>query len=107
MKYVLLTAFAVALGAAGAWYASAAEPKKGPAAPAPAAKKVEDLPDWAYLDNGIIRLGVKKTSGACIGYLSASRSDRNLLNHFDQGRFIQQSYYGKKDDSLWVKKPWR
>jgi len=104
MKWMLLTA--VALGAAGAWVASAAE-KKASAAPAPAAEKVENLPGWAYLDNGIIRLGVKKTSGACIGYLSASRSDRNILNHFDQGRFIQQSYYGKKDGSLWVKKPWR
>ena len=119
MKYVLLTAFAVALGAA-AWYASAAEPKKGPAAhaptagspPAPAPKsapvtKVENPADWTYLDNGILRLGVKKTSGACIGYLSASRSDRNIVNHYDQGRFIQQSYYGQKDDSMWAKKPWR
>ena len=30
--------------------------------------------DWAFLDNGQIRIGAKKTSGACIGYLSLSGS---------------------------------
>ena len=63
--------------------------------------------DWTYLDNGQVRLGVKKTSGACIGYFSQSGSERNLLNHWDQGRFIQQSYYGSKDGSMWADKPWR
>lgn len=63
--------------------------------------------DWAFLDNGEIRLGVKKTSGGCIGYLSLNDSDRNLLNHHDQGRFIQQSFYGDADGTLWNKQPWR
>jgi hypothetical protein len=63
--------------------------------------------DWVYLDNGSVRIGVKKSSGACIGYLSPSDSTKNLLNHYDQGRFVQQSYYGDADGSLWVKKPWR
>jgi hypothetical protein len=62
--------------------------------------------DWVFIDNGVLRLGVKKTSGAGIGWLSRSGSDQNLLDHWDEGRFIQQSYYGKKDGSLWVKKPW-
>ncbi len=62
--------------------------------------------DWLFIDNGVIRLGVKKTSGAGIGWLSRSGSNENLLDHWDEGRFIQQSYYGKKDGSLWVKKPW-
>ena len=63
--------------------------------------------DWVYLDNGKIRLGVDRSSGACIGYLSESGSSRNLLNHFDRGRFVQQSYYGDEDGSIWAKTPWR
>ena len=63
--------------------------------------------DWAYLDNGQLRIGVDKTSGACIGYLSAGDSKQNILNHFDRGRFVQQSYYGDADGSLWAKQDWR
>lgn len=66
-----------------------------------------DTNDWAFLDNGRVRIGVKKTSGACIGYFSLSGSNRNLLNHHDQGRFIQQSFYGDEDGTLWNKQPWR
>lgn len=62
--------------------------------------------DWAFLDNGQVRIGVKKTSGACIGWLSQSGSARNLLNHHDQGRFIQQSFYGDADGTVWAKQPW-
>src|SRR5690349_11369584 len=62
---------------------------------------------WAYLDNGKLRLGVKQSSGGAIAYLSRSGSDRNVINHYDRGRLVQQSYYGKKDDSLWNKQPWR
>jgi hypothetical protein len=63
--------------------------------------------NWVYLDNGTIRLGVKRSSGAGIAWLSASGSKENLLDHFDHGRLIQQSYYGKPDGSLWAGKPWR
>lgn len=62
--------------------------------------------DWEYLDNGVIRIGVDKSRGAAIGYLALSSTRRNLLNHHDEGRFIQQSYYGDKDGSMWAKKPW-
>lgn len=64
-------------------------------------------PTWAYIDNGQVKLGVKKTSGAAIAYFSESDSQRNLLNHYDHGRLVQQSYYGKVDGSIWGKKPWR
>lgn len=62
---------------------------------------------WAFLDNGIVRIGVKRTSGAGIGWFSESGSQRNFINDWDRGRLVQQSYYGQKDDSLWDKQPWR
>jgi hypothetical protein len=63
--------------------------------------------DWVFLDNGVVRLGVKKVSGAAIGWFSASGSQRNLINDWDRGRLVQQSYYGQVDNSFWDKQPWR
>src|SRR5436190_8561687 len=60
-----------------------------------------DTDDFVFLDNSHLKLGVKKSSGAGIAWLSASGSERNLINHFDRGRLVQQSYYGKEDGSLW------
>jgi len=62
---------------------------------------------WEYLDNGQIRIGVDKSRGACIGFFGETGTDRNVLNHYDHGRFIQQSYYGDADGSDWNGKPWR
>lgn len=64
-------------------------------------------PRWHYLDNGIIRLGVDLQAGVSIGWFSPSKSERNVLNTFDRGRYIQQSYYGDKDGSDWHGQPWR
>lgn len=61
---------------------------------------------FTYLDNGTIRIGVDKTRGSAIGYFALSKEKRNLLNHHDEGRFIQQSYYGDPDGSMWSKTPW-
>lgn len=66
----------------------------------------ENPSSWAYLDNGTIRIGVDQSRGSAIGYLALSNTKRNLLNHHDEGRFIQQSYYGDPDGSKWVDKPW-
>lgn len=66
----------------------------------------EPADSWTYLDNGTIRIGVDKSRGAAIGYFALSQDKRNLLNHHDEGRFIQQSYYGDPDGSMWAKKPW-
>ncbi len=66
----------------------------------------ENQKNCQYIDNGVIRLGVDLSSGGSIFYLAESKTKRNLLNHFDRGRFIQQSYYGEKDGSLWAAKPW-
>ena len=63
--------------------------------------------EWVFIDNGRVRLGVKKASGAGIAWFSRSGSTENLLDHFDHGRLVQQSYYGKMDGSVWVDKPWR
>lgn len=63
-------------------------------------------PTWEYLDNGVVRIGVDKSRGAAIGYFALSKDKRNLLNHHDEGRFIQQSYYGDPDGSSWGNKPW-
>ncbi len=62
---------------------------------------------YVFLDNGRIKLGVRRDRGASISYLSLSSSDHNVLNNYDVGRCVQQSYYGKADGSLWGDKPWR
>ena len=62
--------------------------------------------DLLFLDNGEIRLGVKRSSGAGLAWFSAAGSGRNLVNHFDRGRLVQQSYYGRPDGSLWDRQPW-
>jgi hypothetical protein len=63
--------------------------------------------EWSYLDNGEVKLGVRKDLGATICYFAPSGSGRNLLNHWDTGRCVQQSYYGEKDGSMWDRQPWR
>jgi hypothetical protein len=62
---------------------------------------------WLYLDNDHIRLGVNLSAGGCVGWLSPSHSAQNVLNAYDVGRYVQQSYYGDADGSDWNGKPWR
>jgi hypothetical protein len=59
-----------------------------------------------YLDNGQIRLGVRTDSGACVDYLATSETAPNVINSFDRGRFVQQSYYGGADGAYWAGMPW-
>jgi hypothetical protein len=63
-------------------------------------------PEWVYLQNAQLKLGVRKDAGACVGFL-AGPDGRNVFNSYDHGRFVQQSYYGEADGSFWVKQPWR
>jgi len=77
------------------------------AAAAGAAKKAKPPLKPRYIDNRVVRLGVDLGSGGSVFYFAQSATKRNLLNHRDLGRFVQQSYYGRKDGSVWVKKPWR
>lgn len=62
--------------------------------------------DTYYLDNGIVRLGVDLTGGGSVFYFAESATGRNLLNHADKGRYVQQSYYGNPDGSVWSGQPW-
>jgi len=47
-------------------------------------------------DNGIIKIKFDLTRGGAISYISQSGSTRNLVNVFDEGRYIQQSFYAGK-----------
>jgi len=62
---------------------------------------------FRYIQSASCRLGVDMESGGSVFYFSQVRPERNLLNHHDRGRFIQQSYYGDADGSKWNNKPWR
>ena len=62
--------------------------------------------NFYYIDNGIVRLGIDLERGGSIFYFAESSTRRNVLNHADEGRFIQQSYYGEPDSSRWINQPW-
>ena len=46
-----------------------------------------------YLDDGVVRVGVDPEAGGAISWLGPSGTGENLVNTFDLGRYIQQSYY--------------
>ena len=79
------------------------EPGTSALAAAPADRSAND---FVFIGNGELRLGVKRSSGAGIAYLALSATGENVINHWDRGRLVQQSYYGAKDGSFWDKKPW-
>ncbi|MCH2205141.1 MAG: hypothetical protein MK132_04625 [Lentisphaerales bacterium] len=58
-----------------------------------------------FLENDKMKLGISLSAGGGIFYLGFQKGE-NLLNFHDRGRFIQQSYYGKKDGSKWGDKNW-
>lgn len=63
---------------------------------------------WHYLENNHLRLGVNLDAGASIGWYSIKpQPEKNLLNAYDHGRYVQQSYYGDDDGSDWNGKRWR
>lgn len=63
--------------------------------------------DWTFLDNGRVRIGLNRSAGGAIGWFSESGASENLLNHYDHGRYVQQSWYGDADGSDWNGTPWR
>lgn len=48
------------------------------------------------LDNGILKVKLDLTRGGAISYISKTGTSRNLVNIYDEGRYIQQSYYAGK-----------
>lgn len=65
----------------------------------------------AYLDNGIIKLGVDLDRGGSIGFLADVKKGGNVVNVHDLGRWIGQSYYsGPKPFGIahpaWKGWPW-
>jgi len=60
-----------------------------------------------YITNGTIQVGVDMARGGCIFHFSDAANKVNVLNHFDNGRFVQQSFYGDADGSKWVNTAWR
>lgn len=64
------------------------------------------MEDATYINNGEIQLGVDMNRGGAVFHFSEVGTKRNLLNHCDEGRFMQQSYYGEADGSIWNTQPW-
>jgi len=67
-----------------------------------------------FLDNGNVKVGIEKSKGAAITWLSWSAYPQNAVNHADPGRLIQQSYYAGKtldrqaegQSKAWSPWPW-
>jgi hypothetical protein len=65
----------------------------------------------SFLDNGSIRIGVDLDIGGTITFLSRSKGGANLINSYDLGRQVQQSYYSGpqpfgKAHPGWKNWPW-
>lgn len=50
-------------------------------------------PYTSALDDGVVKVGIDSNLGGAISYLSPSGSTTNLINVYDRGREVQQSYY--------------
>jgi hypothetical protein len=70
--------------------------------------------EMLFLDNGTLKVGIDRTRGASITWLSWSNYQKNAVNHADPGRLIQQSYYAGKtldrkadgQSKTWSPWPW-
>ncbi len=84
-------------------------PTRPPTSMPPATTPVPGAPQQetkVFLDNGQLRVGFDLEKGAAMFFLLPSTAGNvhqtaNLINDFDCGRLVQQSYYGNKDGSKW------
>ena len=53
-------------------------------------------PDYLFLENDFMKIGVDRAMGASITWLSWKAHGENVVNTHDPGRLIQQSYYAGK-----------
>lgn len=85
--------------------------------PEPEAVEPENTEPWGeegmsgenhvYLTNGKIQIGIDLSRGGAIFHFSTAKDKVNRLNHCDEGRFIQQSYYGSDgQEYLWSGNKW-
>jgi hypothetical protein len=64
-----------------------------------AATPERPAPDLLFIDNDAVRIGIDRSMGASISWLSWRAHPQNIINIHDPGRLLQQSYYaGKKLD---------
>ncbi|EEF58793.1 hypothetical protein [Pedosphaera parvula] len=59
-----------------------------------------------YLQNNFVEVGINPSAGGAISFLAPKGSVHTLVNTYDLGRYIQQSFYGGPDGSTWNGKPW-
>lgn len=59
-----------------------------------------------FIENSQVKVGLDLSKGAAISWVSKATSNQNLVNTWDEGRLIQQSFYGDADGSNWNGKPW-
>ena len=64
-----------------------------------------------FLENEHMKIGVDLQRAGAISWISSSNmpgkwKDTNLINTWDNGRLLQQSFYGCKDSSCWLDRPW-
>jgi hypothetical protein len=62
--------------------------------------------DWVDLKNESLRVRLLRSHGGAIGHVSTPEG-KSLVNAYDHGRLVQQSYYGDADGSRWAEQPWR
>jgi hypothetical protein len=60
----------------------------------PLAKAPEEL---LLIDNGVAKVGIDRSKGGSITWLSWADHPRNVVNSADPGRLIQQSYYAGRN----------
>lgn len=88
MKLLFLLQLALLLFVPPPYTAAADQP-----AATPKVTRENRLEDLLMLDNGTVKIGLNRTKGASITWLSWTTHPKNTVNHADPGRLVQQSYY--------------
>lgn len=60
-----------------------------------------------FIENKLVKVGIDENRGGAISHISKQGCGKNIINTWDTGRLLQQSYYGNSDGSSWNGKPWR
>lgn len=58
------------------------------------------------MSNDFVKVGIDLERGGAISHLSLQKDGKNIVNTWDHGRHIQQSYYGIADGSRWNNEDW-